>query len=59
MEKKVMSIREVSQALGIGRSLTFKLINSGEIQSIRLGRRILVPVSALEKITSGQNNEKL
>jgi excisionase family DNA binding protein len=54
MEKKTASIKEVGRVLGIGRSLTFKLINSGEIPSIRLGRRILVPVAALEKIVASK-----
>lgn len=33
--------------LGIGRSLAFALARSGEIPTIRLGKRVVVPVPAL------------
>jgi len=36
--------------LGLGRNLTYSLIRRGWIPSARLGRRIVVPVSALEKL---------
>lgn len=36
-----------AQALGIGRSKTFELIASGEIESVKIGRRRLIPVDAL------------
>lgn len=53
MEKKVLSIKEACEVLGIGRSSFVKLVANGTIASIRLGRRILIPVVALDRIIDG------
>ena len=58
MEKKLASTKEVAAFLGIGRSLTLKLISTGEIQSIKLGRRVLVPIAALEKTIAAKCAEQ-
>jgi len=36
--------------LGISRAFAYEAVNRGEIPSIRIGRRILVPRSALENL---------
>ena len=38
----------VAHLLGIGRTKTFQLIASGELPSVRLGRCVRVPASALQ-----------
>ena len=58
MEKKLASTREVAALLGIGRSLTLKLISTGEIPAIKLGRRVLVPIAALEKTIAAKCAEQ-
>ena len=58
MEKKTASTKEVSEILGIGRSLTLKLIATGKIPSIRLGKRILVPIAVLDKIIAAKSAEQ-
>jgi excisionase family DNA binding protein len=45
-----MSVEEASEALGISRSLAYELVRRGELPSLRLGRRIVVPVRALEDL---------
>jgi excisionase family DNA binding protein len=37
-----LSVAEVAKALGIGRSLAWKMVNNGVIPSFRVGRRVLV-----------------
>ena len=49
-QKRVYSIREAAQALGIGRTLAIKLVRSGQLRSIKLGRRRVVPAAALEEL---------
>jgi len=49
MEKMLLKPSEVSQALGIGRSLVYELISQGEIPSVRVGRCVRVPKASLEK----------
>ncbi len=47
--KIALSIAESAQALGIGRTKMTELINGHEVRSVRIGRRVLVPRSALEE----------
>jgi excisionase family DNA binding protein len=43
-------VEEAGAALGISRSHTYELIRQGELPALRLGRRIVVPVAALEAV---------
>ena len=49
-ERVTMSVEEASEALGISRSLAYELVRRGALPSLRLGRRIVVPVRALEEL---------
>jgi excisionase family DNA binding protein len=46
-QKLVLSIAEAAALLGISRDLAYDLAARGEIPSLRLGRRIVVPTRAL------------
>jgi excisionase family DNA binding protein len=48
-EKMLMSVREAAQALGIGRDTAYGLIRDGRLPAVRVGRRVLVPRTALER----------
>ena len=43
----VLSVTEAAGLLGISRGLAYELVARGELPSLRLGRRILVPRRAL------------
>lgn len=47
MEPLNYTVEGGAQALRIGRSKMFELIASGEIESITIGRRRLIPADAL------------
>jgi excisionase family DNA binding protein len=47
--KLLLSLKEVSSVLGLSPRTTTKLIASGELNSIRVGRRRLVPHRELER----------
>ncbi len=49
MEKLLLKPSEVTQILGIGRSLVYELIARKEIPSVRIGRCIRVRRAALEE----------
>jgi excisionase family DNA binding protein len=49
-QRLTMTVEEASEALGISRSLAYELVRRGEIPSLRLGRRIVVPVHALDNL---------
>lgn len=54
MNPLLVSVPEAGQALGIGKRLAWELVYSGELASVRVGRRRLVPVAELERFVSGQ-----
>ncbi len=53
-----LSVEEARLQLGLGRSLIYEAIRSKQIPSIRIGRRILIPRAALEKMLEGANDEE-
>jgi excisionase family DNA binding protein len=46
-EKMALSVDEARSRLGLSRGLMYEAVRSGRIPSFRVGRRILIPVSAL------------
>ena len=49
-DKLTLSVEEAARLLGIGRNLCYDKIKAGEIPVIKIGRRLLVPRRALEKL---------
>ena len=48
--KQTLSVEEAAKVLGIGRNLCYDRVKTGEIPVIKIGRRLLVPRAALEKL---------
>jgi excisionase family DNA binding protein len=48
-EPLTLTIPEAAKRLGIGRNSAYRAAANGELPTIRLGKRILVPRIALEK----------
>lgn len=53
MERKTLTILEAGKTLGIGRSAAYEAARTGQIPTIRIGRRLLVPKAALERLLEG------
>jgi len=49
-ERVTFTVEETARLLGIGRQLAYNRVKTGEIPVIKIGRRLLVPRSALEKL---------
>lgn len=49
-ERRTLTVDEAARELGIGRTLAFQMARTGELPVIRLGRRVLVPRAALERM---------
>jgi len=45
-----LSVEEAAGLLGISTWLAYELVHQGELPSLRLGRRIVVPRAALERM---------
>ena len=48
VDRLLLGIEDVQRALGVKRSMVFSLLQRGDLASTRIGRRRLVPVTALE-----------
>jgi excisionase family DNA binding protein len=52
-DRLVLTVDEAATLLGISRAFAYEAVNRGEIPSIRIGRRILVPKGALQRFVEG------
>jgi len=50
-----MTVGEAATALGISRNLAYQAVRDGHIPVIRIGRRLLVPRRALERLLEEPN----
>lgn len=49
-EKIVLSVPEAGELLGISRAHAYLMVKQGRLPIIALGRRLVVPIAALEKM---------
>jgi excisionase family DNA binding protein len=49
----VLTVEEAAERLGIGRTLMYALITTGEVESVRIGRLRRIPADALENYVKG------
>lgn len=50
--KLTYTVEQAAQLLGIGRNQAYEAARSGEMPSVKIGKRILVPRVALERMLS-------
>lgn len=48
-----LTVEEAAALLGISRAFAYEAVRRGEIPSIRIGRRVLVPRVALDRLVNG------
>ena len=53
-ERKTYNIEEVGRLLGIGRNQAYEAARSGQIPTIKIGKRLLVPKVAIERMLAGE-----
>lgn len=49
-DRLTLTVDEAAELLGISRSLAYELVRIGELPSLRLGRRILIPRRAFYEL---------
>lgn len=49
-QRRTLTIEEAARILGISRALGYRLARTGQLPTMRLGRRIVVPLVALERL---------
>ena len=48
--RPVLTVSQTAELLGLGRNAAYDAVARGDIPSIRIGRRLLVPKAALENL---------
>lgn len=54
MEPLLVSIAETAKALSLGRTSVYELINAGELETRKMGRRRLVTVESIKRLIDNQ-----
>lgn len=57
-DKKVLTVKELSDELGISISLAYRQVREGKIYSIKCGDRYLIPKKAFEELLSGNEQRQ-
>lgn len=55
MEALLVSIKDAGHALSIGRTSVYALINSGELDTRKMGRRRLITAESLRRLVDKQD----
>ena len=56
-EKKVLTVKELADELGISINLAYRQVREGKIYSIKCGDRYLIPKRSLEQLLSGGDDK--
>jgi len=56
-EKKVLTVKEMAEELGISLTLAYKQVREGKIFSIKCGDRYLIPKKVFEQLLSGHQTK--
>ncbi len=51
-QRETTSVEEAARRLGIGRSTAYLAAKRGQLPTLRLGRRVVVPTAALDRLLS-------
>lgn len=56
-KRKTMTVPEAAEVLGISRNHAYEAAARGEIPSIRIGKRIVVPIDALNRMIAAASQD--
>ena len=54
VDREVFTVDEAGEILGLSRASAFAAVSRGEIPSIRVGKRLIIPRRPLEKMLTGE-----
>jgi excisionase family DNA binding protein len=56
MSLPTCTVEQTAKVLGIGRTQAYRAIRTGEVRSVRIGGRVLVPTAALRELLAGAHS---
>lgn len=57
-QRATITVEEAARILGISRGSAYEAVRRGDIPTIRIGKRLIVPVAALERMLSSAGGEE-
>ena len=57
-QRLTLTVKEAAKIIGLSRNATYQACQQGLLPHIRIGRRILIPVKALEKMLAEAGKER-
>lgn len=59
MDKLMNTVGEAAQRTGLGRSTLYSLMSSGQLGSVKVGARRLIPAAALERFVAELSEQQV
>lgn len=59
INKKLLNVNEAATALGLGRSLIYTLVATGELTSIKIGRARRIPIGAIDEFIARRLEQEI
>jgi excisionase family DNA binding protein len=56
-EALLLTVEQAADRLGLGRTKTYQLMWSGEIEAVKIGRSVRVPVASLDQFVERLRSE--
>jgi len=53
LSRPTMTVDELGIVLGVGRNQAYAAVREGQVRSLRIGKRIVIPTSAVVSMLSG------
>jgi excisionase family DNA binding protein len=53
--KDILTVKDITEFLGISRAKAYELVHSGEFHTVKVGARILIPKKSILKWLEGEN----
>lgn len=57
-QRLTCTVEEAAELLGLSRSKAYQCVRTGELRSVQLGRRIVIPLSAIEDLLAGPSSHE-
>lgn len=58
MERLLGSVTEAAEALNVSRDTIWRLLKSMQMKSVRVGKRVLIPLAEINRMASEGNSAK-
>lgn len=58
VQRRAVTVREFARMVGVSNSQAYKAVNEGWVRSVKLGRRFVIPLPAVDEFLNGKAPEQ-